>query len=1688
VLFRSARTMSSFVLENNLTASEFGKVFDGAGISDMILTAEILAGVPPGRLKEFSYIQVESGHYTLFAGVRHENGVQGYFLRGLNGRIVRSSESTNKSEFVAGAKRTVDQLLAEVPQKRGKGSVKFNIYSKRGSPGKAFVGKKIGARKYIDLKTFDSSKEAFQYVRDHHDELVALLAGRKKIPEIRREVNNLRTGKDHRGGRDIDAVEFVETFGFRGVEFGNYVEQTKRQEDLNDAYDGFMDLVEILDIPPAAVSLNGKLGMAFGARGRGAAGRLVAAAHFEPTFVVINLTKRSGAGSLAHEWWHALDNYFGRQHSNVDDAFLSTDAGQSRFIHQQNVRGVVVDAYKEVRKAIKQSGMADRSAVLDGRRSSPYYSTTIELTARAFERFVIDKASAAGYESDYLANIESEEVFNAAERLFGNDSRPSYPYPTDVEAKKINKTYQALFNTLQVRGIGSAELFALEKNSQSGENKLTKGSAFLLEKRLQALGLSDKVSVALVEALETGSGTKALGRYTKRLIEISQSANDGTYVLNHEAVHALREMGLFSEKEWKILERAAQSNKSLMADTRTVYGEQGLTEEQITEEAVAEMYAAWAKGKAGQSVIGRLFARVKSFFNAIRTFASARAPSSESVLQSIESGEVGSRAAIDEPGPMGISERFALSRDTLDVGGAKLPPIRTKASVAAGARPPETPVSFENDETEDRWQDARKGIAGQTTLLDRIKEGLERIENGFTRHFQFLPNEARFSDVREQLRKLEAAPQANKEKVLRILRDLTEGMTSADLDLFTRKVVLDDLSWEVEQDHALPFGLTQASVPIELRKIDEALAERPDLIARVRRRKMVVTAVANQLVEAGVLHREQIKNPAYYRHQVLDYARGVVAELRVKGGGKRVRSPYWASRSGSSLDINANLLEAEFEWLQKAMTDVSTAGTIEWVRDSEHNLRDGLVAEAREANQEALDKAAENNEEIAAALKDFKKQIAIGFSGLKKALKGDGFPDLPSDMEAAADALRSDNGSGDVFPLLAWVMDNDLPGAKSAAQIYKAITGRRSFTREVLGNTYTDPGNIQQVVKRFAPEGYKTWQPEEGKLLFTSKTLPEHVLDRVATMIMDGTSFPPEMRQAATEAFRAQVRDVLTVGGEKYTMVLPEEIADTLNSINDTHSDNLISFLFSRVTGEWKRWVLINPRRVLKYNLNNMSGDLDAVIAGNPSALKKMPQAIGELWRVMFKGAKPSKTYADAIERGVFDSGWSIQEVPGINDLDGFRHLLDRPKGIRGAARFALSPVHAVWKNLQKFTWFRENWLRYAAYLDYIERLEAGKTMEEIGYGAGLPKMVDAVADPKDKAALLARELVGDYGAVSHYGSHIRQNLIPFYSWMEINTKRYWRFGGNAYRQGIGKGLATSGYLAASLGVRTTAWLAIRSTMIYASVVLWNNLVFPDDEEALSEMDRIRMHVNLGRTDDGEIRTIRFQGALSDFLGWVGFNDAVAVIGEMEKGRADWTDLLATIAKAPFNRVGSSLTPVLSLPIETLAGRKFWPDIFEPRVIRDRWRNAAQLFSIENEYDLAFGRPSRGFGSSLASALVSSRDVGEIAYNETRGRAFEWVREARGTSGSSSFSSPRSDALYDYRRSLRFGDKEAAAAALQRMQALGMRRRDVRNSIKRAHPLGPVALRDRRVFVGSLTARERTQLNTAIEWYSETFR
>lgn len=246
--------------------------------------------------------------------------------------------------------------------------------------------------------------------------------------------------------QNVTPEKFSDAFGFRGVQFGNYVEGPRRQSDLNRAYDSLMDMADVLKVPAKALSLNGRLGLAFGARGKG--GKNAAAAHYEPGQVAINLTKSNGAGSLAHEWFHALDNYFG-QHDiarggNVvsGDNFMTSWNGKDA-PGEHPVRQEVRDAFKGVLRAVSKSGMVDRARRLDDVRSKPYWSTDIEMAARAFERYVQDKAKAAGIENDFLVNIRKAD---------DHGSPDTYAYPTQAELDGgIRQAFDHLFSTLKTR-------------------------------------------------------------------------------------------------------------------------------------------------------------------------------------------------------------------------------------------------------------------------------------------------------------------------------------------------------------------------------------------------------------------------------------------------------------------------------------------------------------------------------------------------------------------------------------------------------------------------------------------------------------------------------------------------------------------------------------------------------------------------------------------------------------------------------------------------------------------------------------------------------------------------------------------------------------------------------------------------------------------------------------------------------------------------------------------------------------------------------------------------------------------------------------------------------------------------------------------------------------------------------------
>lgn len=131
-----------------------------------------------------------------------------------------------------------------------------------------------------------------------------------------------RTNANNKNATKATGDDILNNFGFKGGEFGNWVTQNERQQFLNYAQDAFSDLAAALNITPDSLGQQGAMSIAFGARGKGLTG---AVAHFEPAKKVINMTRLKGAGSLAHEYGHSIDNYISRIGGYSDDGMATTN-------------------------------------------------------------------------------------------------------------------------------------------------------------------------------------------------------------------------------------------------------------------------------------------------------------------------------------------------------------------------------------------------------------------------------------------------------------------------------------------------------------------------------------------------------------------------------------------------------------------------------------------------------------------------------------------------------------------------------------------------------------------------------------------------------------------------------------------------------------------------------------------------------------------------------------------------------------------------------------------------------------------------------------------------------------------------------------------------------------------------------------------------------------------------------------------------------------------------------------------------------------------------------------------------------------------------------------------------------------------------------------------------------------------
>ena len=195
--------------------------------------------------------------------------------------------------------------------------------------------------------------------------------------------------------RAQDTISFTDVrkrFGFRSISIGRWVTQAERDRAAGLFYDALVDLMTILQGPEILVSLRGSLSFQYGTGGRPGI-----SAHYEPASRTFALAKNAGPGSIAHEWFHALDHYLS------DKAF--SDAPGTMFASEAWLRDATPvphplnDRLFNCFKAVMLDGDCENpsemfriSKQVDRANGCVYYADPAEMCARAFEAFVQDSS------------------------------------------------------------------------------------------------------------------------------------------------------------------------------------------------------------------------------------------------------------------------------------------------------------------------------------------------------------------------------------------------------------------------------------------------------------------------------------------------------------------------------------------------------------------------------------------------------------------------------------------------------------------------------------------------------------------------------------------------------------------------------------------------------------------------------------------------------------------------------------------------------------------------------------------------------------------------------------------------------------------------------------------------------------------------------------------------------------------------------------------------------------------------------------------------------------------------------------------------------------------------------------------------------------------------------------------------
>jgi len=585
------------------------------------------------------------------------------------------------------------------------------------------------------------------------------------------------------------------------------------------------------------------------------------------------------------------------------------------------------------------------------------------------------------------------------------------------------------------------------------------------------------------------------------------------------------------------------------------------------------------------------------------------------------------------------------------------------------------------------------------------------------------------------------------------------------------------------------------------------------------------------------------------------------------------------------------------------------------------------------------EEAAENATYVRHFVLDYIERKNIGGSGLGKVLKKP-FRAYSRRRKGTRRDISTDYLEVEMKALGDIYRDNAIEDlAQSIARRYDQTTEMKALAKESQTGA-----TVQQLA---AQNGLVEWQYQRGNIFYQAKTITEAEILRLAEDTLNDPALADEIGVPLSA-----MRDGLVLGGKRKTFLIPDWLADQLNDLPVRHRPGVAVSFTEPFIKFWKRWILrVNP---IRYNSRNAVGDGERVnAAGRAHAFARVPEAVKMLAQKTSPEAHP-EAYEMGEAYGVFGSSlWhemgTARTRPEFARFEKVTSQSGWNKAVR-AMKWPGRKAGGAAQVIQDLTQAREDVLRVAVYLDALDQVDAYlNDGTPIRHWNGSQADIHALAkeDKFRAAAKISRETLGDYGAFTPWeNDHLRNGLIPFWSWMRLNGEFWPRVLKSAAGEDAAKAKAGALRAGARGAYGLGKWCARIGTG-YALITAWNN----GDEErqkkerALPAWLRARPHIIVG---DGVVHT---PSALSDWLEWFGLQEIGVDLRRWESGQITTGELatliMVTEARAPVNRVWQSLNPYLKAPM-TLTGAKTFPDVFDSYTFAKSFSSRAVAETVLN--------------------------------------------------------------------------------------------------------------------------------------------